>query len=149
MALTLKSAFPALGGVKSTGPKRQGWIVPLRATAKGRLALATGDLLARQVIAAALSDGENSNPFRQDRTLGAKMLFSPNDPKVRSSIMTRLTNAFEEFERQRRYRLMDDTVEWSTGGAGGEELILTFRFHDLEADASFDFVYSFSPAGGS
>ena len=121
----------------------------MRATAKGRLALLTGNLLAQQVIAAALGDGENSNPFRQDRTLGAKMVFSPNDPRVRSNIMTRLTNAFEEFERQRRYRLMDDTVEWSTGGEQGEELILTFRYHDLEADASFDFVHSFAPAGGS
>jgi hypothetical protein len=39
---------------------------------------------------------------------------------------------------------MTDTIEWESEG---EVLTLTFRYHDLEADASFDFVHSFGSAG--
>lgn len=146
MPLTLYSQIPDPTAVKSKSVHRQGLAVPVRGTPKGRLALLTGDALAKSVIASALGDGENSNPFRQDRTLGAKMLFAPNDPRVQSAIQSRLIAAFDEFERQRRYRLMQDTITWESQGS---ELSLTFMYHDLEADKSQDFVYSFSTVGGA
>lgn len=129
-----------LGTIKAKSKVRRGIGVPLRANPQGRLLTISGQDLADSLINTALGDGENSNPWRQEKTVGQAMIFSPNDPQVRSSILRRLTEVFAAFEVQKRYRLLTDTISWESDAS---TLSLSFDYQDLEADEtkSFSKIY--------
>lgn len=126
--------------VKSTSEKRRGLAIPLRSSSAGRLATSIGETLDLERISTALTDGDNENPFRQDRTMGSAMVFDAGSPAVRARIMSRLRVVFAEFERQQRYRLLAESIEWEQQGT---ELILTFKYHNLEADEIKPFSQKF------
>ncbi len=127
-------------GVKAKSEKRRGLSIPLRATSAGRAATSIGEDLDFERIATALSDGDNENPFRQGRTMDSAMIFDAGSPTVRARIMAKLRDVFAEFERQQRYRLLPETIEWQQEGV---ELILTFKYHNIEADEIKPFSQKF------
>lgn len=92
----------------------------------------TGDVAAFERISTALSDDENDNAFRQGNALGQDMVFSASDPQCRARIRANLSRVFEIFEREKRYRLLPETIAWEEPGDG--TLKLQFSYHDLESD---------------
>lgn len=140
IAQKVTSQLGSLGIVKSKSEKRRGVSIPLRSTSAGRLATSIGESLDIERISTALTDGDNENPFRQDRTMGSSMIFDAGSPAVRARIMSRLRVVFAEFERQQRYRLLAESIEWEQTGP---ELILTFKYHNLEADEIKPFSQKF------
>lgn len=59
------------------------------------------------------------------------MLFDASDPQCRARIRQRLTVVFDSFEREKRYRLLPETITWTEGQG---TLELAFKYHDLESD---------------
>jgi hypothetical protein len=123
---------------KSRG--RRGLALPIRAGSGGGFATSTGDNAGFERIATALGDDDNRNAFRQSQALGLAMVFDVADPGVRARIRAKLTAVFDGFEREKRYRLLPETIEWREGNG---ELELTFKYHDLESDEvkNFSKVY--------
>lgn len=119
-------------GVELPKPRgRRGLALPIRASSGGGFVTSTGDDASFERIATALGDDENRNAFRQAASLGQAMIFDASDANVRSRIRSRLVTIFDSFEREKRYRLLPETIEWREGVG---ELELTFRYHDLESD---------------
>lgn len=108
--------------------------------AQGRTATVSGEDQDRKIIRAALGDNDNNNAFQQDPGLGADMVFDINDPVTRGIILRRLRLVFQDFERQKRYRLQEDTIKWAEDGG---ELILEFNYLNLESDKPESFTQRF------
>lgn len=119
--------------------------LPIRADPNGRLATVTGDALASQTISTALRDGSNENAFRYQRALGEAMIFDVNDEVVRAKIIVRLRDIFAGFEREKRFRLLQESLKWASVGP---ELVLSFQYLDLETSSLRDFSESFSGSQG-
>ncbi len=119
---------------KSRG--RRGLALPIRAGSGGGFATSTGDDAGFERIATALGDDDNRNAFRQSQSVGLAMVFDVADPGVRARIRAKLMTVFDGFEREKRYRLLPETLAWREGNG---ELELTFKYHDLESDAIKDF----------
>lgn len=119
-------------GVELPKPRgRRGLALPIRASSGGGFFTSTGDQAGFERIATALGDDENRNAFRQDSGLGLAMIFDASDPGIRARIRAKLTTVFDGFEREKRYRLLPETIEWIEGSG---ELELKFTYHDLESD---------------
>lgn len=120
--------------VKPDLPKtqgRRGLSLPIRANASGGLATSTGDIASFDRISVALGDGDNINAWRQENSLGQQMIFDISDPQVRARIRARLNVVFDRFEREKRFKLLPETIRWIEGPGSLE---LEFTYHDLESD---------------
>lgn len=102
-----------------------------------------GEEANRQVIMTALSDCDNDHAFQQDLGIGADMIFDINDPGLRARVLKRVSEIFDQFEAQDRFRLLTDTIRWTTSGG---ELVLEFMYHDIESDEELPFARNFTSA---
>lgn len=96
-----------------------------------------------KIIFTALSAGDSENAFQQDIALGDRMVFDTNDSSVRAKIIGRLVSIFNRFVVQKRYRLKKDTVKFTTDSTT-QELILEFRYVNLETDEEQNFKRTFT-----
>lgn len=106
--------------------------VPVGVTRAGGTAWVEADEHKRQVIMLALSSGENANAFQQDINLGDEPIFGSDSPRFRANILRKLDAIFQQFEAQRLFRLMRETIEWEKEKEG--ELMLVFQYVDIESD---------------
>ncbi len=115
--------------------------VPISVNANGGIALISGDENDAKIIALALGDGDNENAFMQDITMGNDMIFDINDPSIRANITMTLVRIFEEFEKQNRFKLLYDTIEWTETENVNEEgeIRLKFRYLNIESDKIYEF----------
>jgi hypothetical protein len=120
----------------------RGLRVPVGADPTGGAALVESDENDQKIIGLALGSCDNENAFQQDVGLGNDMVFDINDPTLRARIYRRLISIFQDFETQKRYRLLRDTVRWETGEEG--ELVLAFKYMNLESDEPRDFTQKFT-----
>ena len=111
--------------------RRVGVAVPLRATAAGGLARVYGEDHDFKIIASALMGHTNDNPFQQPSTDIEDGLFDIADPAAHALIVRRVEDAFEEFERQHRYRLLPGTTQIRTNENG---TFVILKYHNLESD---------------
>jgi len=118
----------------------KGLKIPVGVDGTGGSVTIEGDAYADQVIRTALSDHDNDNAFQQDTGLGANMIFGISNTALRASILRKLYALFEFFETERLFKLMRETIEWSRGDG---ELILEFRYVNLESDEEKLFTMSF------
>jgi hypothetical protein len=90
-----------------------------------------------QLIVLSLSSGDSANAFQQEISLGQDMIFGQDTQSLRSSVMQRLFTIFTEFERDKLFRLMKETIKWTPLGDG--QLELSFSYIDIETDTVLSF----------
>jgi len=110
-----------------------GLAIPVTVSSTGGMRLVESDENNSKIIALALGSDENENAFQQDIGLGDFMVFALEDANIQGKILGRLRDIFKRFEAQKRFRLMTNTIEWTTDPAT-QELTLQFRYLDLESD---------------
>jgi len=120
----------------------KGLRVPVGVNRTGGTSMVEGDEQKRQVIVIALSSGENANAFQQDVNLGQAMIFGKDGPGLRAAVMQRLLQILESFEREKLFRLMQETIAWSKGDDG--ELVIEFQYIDIESDETKSFRKQYS-----
>ncbi len=108
--------------------------VPMQASATGGISKISGDENDRQVIAGYLSDGDNENAFQQNITLGVDMIFDISDPLMRPRVLTRIVRLFEFLESKKRFKLLEGTIEWDESDIANGNMIMSFRYLNLESD---------------
>jgi len=103
--------------------------------------MVSGDDNDRKIIRTAMLDDSNDNAFQQNPGLGLTPIFTISDTVSKSRIMSRLVTIFQSFEAQKRYKLVQGSVNWATTTAG--ELVLSFVYWNMESDNERDFEMSF------
>ena len=116
--------------------------VPIGVNSSGGMARVSGDENNTKIIKLGLSDTDNENAFQQNLGIGTEMIFELNDERVTGLLEDKIDELFESFEVQKRFKLLDDTIEWSTNEAK-QELFLKFRYMDLESDEEKTFSRNF------
>lgn len=112
----------------------KGLKVPMGANSSGGLATVDGDENDSKVIKLYLSDGDNENAFQQEITLGIDMIFDILDPLMRARIRNRIERIFEKLKVEKRFSLLRNTFQWDETNSDQGELILSFRYLNLESD---------------
>jgi len=120
--------------------------VPLGVNPSGGAAVVEGDENDNKIISLALADDDNENAFQQDIGLGQRMVFDLNDPTIKPSILNRIVRIFDIFQAQKRYKLMPETILWEEI-SDKQELILSFRYINLESDEPRTFTRRFGAGG--
>jgi len=115
--------------------------------AAGGASLVERDNQADKIIFTALSDCDNRNAFQQNLGLGAGMIFDVESPILRAKILRLIVNVFRDFESLEFYKLLLDTVEFSSDGDAGD-LFLEFKYLNLESDDIVEFRRSVKDLGG-
>ena len=113
-----------------------GLAVPVGVGPNGGARLSTGSENDDKIIRLSLADDNNENAFQQDIGLGVSAIFDVNDVMAKARVMTRLRNVFARFEAQKRYRLREDSIRWTTKEG---ELYLEFQYWNLESDDTRDY----------
>jgi len=119
-----------------------GLAIPVGVGPGGGAAVVSGDDNDRKIIRTALLDDSNENAFQQNPGLGLTPIFDISDTVSKSRIMSRLVSIFQKFEAQKRYKLVQGSVNWATTALG--ELVLSFVYWNMESDNQRDFEMSFA-----
>jgi len=120
----------------------QGLKVPMGVNSGGGMLLSNGDENDNKIIKAALTDNENDNAFQQDIGFTDDIIFDFNDPRTRARITRRLKETFKRFKDEKRFDLLENTIKWDTNSKD-QELILSFRYINLESDEEKEFEDKF------
>jgi hypothetical protein len=120
----------------------KGLKIPVGSDSTGGTAMVEKDKSNFQVIMTALSDCDSTHAFQQDLGLGSGMVFDVDDFTLRAQIRRRVEAIFKDFEREDRFKLLPETIEWSSGDG---ELTMEFKYLDLESDEVFEFTKVFTP----
>lgn len=118
-----------------------GLTIPVSVSPSGGFATSSGKDHDSDIIRSALGSDENENSFQQNLGLGEQAIFDINDELARASIITRLRAIFARFETLKRYKLLENTIEWMD--LEGEQ-VLTFKYVNLETDQLQDYQQSFA-----
>ena len=121
----------------------RGMEMPVGVNSAGGAAMVEGDENDYKIIKMALSSDDNENAFQQDIGLGASMVFDLNDQALRAKIRRRLLQIFEDFQRQKRYKLVKESIKWGEN-TEEQELELTFKYINMESDEEKQFRRVFS-----
>lgn len=119
--------------------------IPVRVNSRGGSQLSEGNANDNKVIRLSLGSDDNENAFQQDIGLGVEMVFSSNDSFTRIRILARLREIFRRFEGLRRFKLREETLQWEELEGSGE-LILSFKYANLETDEEREFRRTFLSA---
>ena len=119
---------------------RVGLALPVGVTKQGRSKTVTGEANDRKIIFTALGGNYNQNAYQQDPGLGEDMIFEINDAVIQARIRQKLADVFADFDRQNRYRLVVETLEWSEEEG---ELVLSFDYFNVESDEPQSFAQRF------
>lgn len=119
----------------------RGLRVPVGVDPTGGAAMVESDENDQKIISIALGSCDSEHAFQQEIGLGSDMVFDINDPTLRARIYRRLISIFQDFESQKRYRLVRETVKWEESGG---ELTLAFKYLNLESDEPKTFTQSFT-----
>jgi hypothetical protein len=121
----------------------RGLALPVGVDGTGGAAVVEGEDNDRKIIFTALCDCDSEHAFQQDLGLGSGMVFDINDEVVRASILSRAYDIFDQFEKQKRYKLKKDSIKWTTD-AVKQELVLEFMYVNLESDEEKVFMRRFT-----
>lgn len=112
-----------------------GLSLPLRAV-NGRAALDAGEDQLKKIIAMALSDCDNGNPFQEDSMgIDPTIVFSLNDVETQAFVRRRIIDKFKALEVDGRARLDLDGFSFDNSAEEGE-LVCTIRYINLETTAA-------------
>lgn len=121
----------------------KGIALPVRPAPWGGVLTVEGDDNDTKIITLALMSDDNENAFQQNIGLGDDMIFDVSDPTLRGALVNRIRNIFRRFETQKRYRLVGDTLRWRESDETPGEMILEFKYINLESDDPKDFKRTF------
>jgi hypothetical protein len=124
-----------------------GLSLPERTNTGGGLQTSSGEEQDSAIITLALGDDSSDNPFQQLIGLGVVHIFDVNDTNIRPLILARLVPLFKKFEAQKRFKLRQETIRWDDNGE--DELILSFKYINLETDEERDFRQSLRQNSGA
>jgi hypothetical protein len=116
-----------------------GLSLPVGVSKSGSAKIVEGEENNNKIISLALGSDDNENAFNQNIGLGDFMVFEIEDPAIRGKIINVIRKLFRNFQIQKRFRLLTDTIEWKNDSVT-QELMLEFKYHDLESDD----IYTFS-----
>jgi len=123
-----------------------GLAIPVGVTTSGSARLVSGDENDDKILKLGLGDDDNDNAFQQAIGMGTGMVFDTLDVNQRARITQKLVRLFARWEAQKRYKLRTSTVKWEEDAENGE-LILVFKYVNLEANKEQDFRQAFVRAG--
>lgn len=118
--------------------------LPFQVSKSGGIATISGDENDSQIIKVALSDGDNLNAYMQNATLGIDMIFDINEETSRARVLNRIERIFENFKVQKRFSLLKNTITWDESRVDKGEIILSFRYINLESDDEKTFEQKFN-----
>lgn len=122
----------------------KGLKIPVQVDQTGSSATVEGDEYAKQILDIGLTAHDNANAFEQESGLGDGMIFGLTDTSQKAAILRRLYQMFDEWEAQRLYRLMRETIVWTKQQG---ELILQFEYVNLETNTVESFRKLFLSGG--
>jgi hypothetical protein len=118
--------------------------IPVGVNKEGGAALEDSDANNDKIIKIALGDGDSDNAFQQDLALDEDMIFNIADPVEQAAIVTKLIRIFENFENiEKRFHLLVNTIEWDDSELKKGNMILKFRYVNLESDEEKPFEQRF------
>lgn len=113
--------------------RRTGLMFPLGRTSSGGLARINGHKNDMKLIQLALLTTESDNPFQQpDRDID-ESIYELDDAAAHAVIRNKLETIFADFTRQKRYKLMPETIEYRRDPQN-EIFEVFLKYHNLEAD---------------
>lgn len=117
---------------KPSQTRRVGLNLPIQSNSFGGMSRVSGNENNVKTIAIALGSLENENAFQQPESNMNSALFEIGDEAAMAFVRRNLTLTFEEFERQHRFRLLKNTVQFRQNEEG--DMFIDFQYHDLESD---------------
>ncbi len=111
----------------------RGLRLPVGVDPTGRAALVEGEENNRKIIWSALSGCDNEHAWQQDIGIGERMIFDLSDPTIQTKIMRQVVRIFDDFRRQKRFKLVPETIRFKTDSVR-QELDFEFKFLDLESE---------------
>lgn len=111
---------------------KSGLAIPVGVDGTGGAAWADSSENDIKTISLAISDGDNENAFQQNLGLDSSIVFSVMDFAFQANVVQKIREIFVQFERDDRYKLLPETINWKQEKEG--ELILEFSFRNLETD---------------
>ena len=120
----------------------RGLKIPVGVDGSGGAALSEGEEENLKIIRLSLTSSDNENAFQQLIGLGEEIIFDIEDPASRAQVTMGVQKLFEDFEVQKRFKLLPETVAWKSDDNSGE-LQLSFRYQDLESDEEKPFEMMF------
>lgn len=120
----------------------KGLKVPIGVDIYGGSAVVEDSEYKHQLIAMSLSSGDSANAFQQEVSLGQDMIFGQDTLSLRSSVTQRLYAIFADFETNKLFRLMKETLKWNPLGDG--RLELSFSYIDIETDTVESFLKEYT-----
>jgi len=126
--------------------------IPMRPSASGGMARASGNEQDTNILMLALASDDNENSFQQNQGLGVSMIFDIADPQARADILAQLRRVFARFERLKRFKLLEQTIRWIDDPANPGETVLACKYIALESDSLQDFdkkYYAANSGAGS
>lgn len=125
-----------------------GLAVPGRTNTSGGVLVSRTEEQDAAIIKLALGDDYSDNPFQQRIGLGVEHIFDINDVTIRPLILARIIPMFKRFEALKRFKLKQETLQWEDGEQEGE-LVLSFKYVNLEANEEREFRRSFRQSSGA
>lgn len=124
----------------------RGMRVPVGVNMMGGAAMVEGEDNDQKTIFVAMSNCDNDHAFQQDLGMDIGVVFQTVDSGARAKVLRRIRDIFRLFEEDDRYRLLNDSLSWSTKEG---ELVLEFKYLNIETDQvqSFSRTFSSGPAG--
>ncbi len=116
----------------------KGLAVPIRAGRNGGAVTLDGNLEDNKIVALALADSSNENPFQANIGLGTDFIFDVADQSVEYKVRGRIIDIFRTFSAQRRFELREQTMTF-TNPPGTGELTVEFAYISTEANQERQF----------
>jgi hypothetical protein len=115
--------------------------LPVGVNMMGGAAMVEGEDNDYKTISISLSNCDNDHAFQQGLGMDLGVVFQTVDSGARAKALGRIRNIFRQFEEQDRYRLLPETLKWSTREG---EMILEFRYLNIETDKVQSFSRTFT-----
>lgn len=123
----------------------KGLALPVTVNGSGGAALLDGVAQDDKIVRMGLADNSSNNAFQQGIGFGLFPVFDVDSPETRITIGQRVREIFQSFQAQERFKLREETLEFSLGEPG--ELILAFKYLNLRADQERTFSSTITPNG--
>lgn len=120
----------------------KGMKIPVGIDIFGGAAMVDGEDNDYKTISTSLSNCDSDHAFQQDLGIDIGVVFQPVDNAVKAKVLRRVRDIFKRFEDEDRYRLLGETIRWSTPNDG--ELVLEFKYLNIETDQVRSFAKNLS-----
>ncbi len=122
-----------------------GLSLPVAVNGNGGVQVIDGVEQDDKIVRMAMADNSSNNAFQQGIGFGAFPVFRIDDSQTRILIIQRIREIFRTLEKEERFKLREETVEFKKEEEG--ELVLSFQYLSLRADQERTFSTTVNPSG--